>query len=160
MQFFTYFCSYICEQIQFFTQLSKYAMNLTTLPTEQLQSLLAQVRSELYSRKTIYDKREYAHPCGGKSTWHKKQHKHWAKKVDNITDHYNAMAFEGEWLSIWKPNEVITGDFILEFQGCKNAFVFFMAGKNYTIHGSAENFIDFRNQCIQYFKNPYHERYT
>lgn len=135
-------------------------MNLTTLPTEKLQLLLAEVRSELYARKTIYDRRAYSHPCGGKSTFHKKQYKHWAKKVDNITDHFNAMAFEGEWLSIWKPNEVLTGDFIIEYQGCTNTFRFYMAGQNHLITGTSENFIEFRNQCILYFKNPFNERYT
>lgn len=126
-------------------------MNLTTIPTPELQALVALAHRELQSRKDEYAVRAYSHQCGGKGNFHRKQHKHWAKTVENITDHHNAMAFEGDWLSIYQPNRITEGDFVLEFSGCKGSFRFFKAGHSHTITGTADNFIQFRNQCMKYF---------
>jgi hypothetical protein len=126
-------------------------MNLTTLPTPDLQFLIATARKELQSRKQFYEVCEYSHSCNSKGMFHKKQYKHWARQVENITDHHNAMAFEGTWLNIYKPNRVTQNDWILEYQGCKNQYLFFKAGTNQIITGTHENFISFRNECQKAF---------
>lgn len=126
-------------------------MNLTTLATPDLQFLIATARKELQSRKEFYEVMEYSHPCNSKGMFHKKQNKHWAKVVENITDHHNAMAFEGPWLNIYKPNRITQGDWILEFSGCKGTYHFYKSGTNQSATGNIDNFIEFRNQCQKLF---------
>ncbi len=126
-------------------------MNIQTLPTPDLQFLIAAARKELQSRRQFYEIIEYSHSCNAKGNFHKKQYKHWLKLVENITDHHNAMAFEGPWLNLYQPNRVTLDDYIIEFLGCKNEFRFIKAGTRDVITGTHDNFIEFRNQCQKIF---------
>lgn len=93
-------------------------LNAKELTTEEINTLVAQLKTELKTREATPDLVVYAHDCHNSANHHKNKYKHWCKLVDGIAlTKANGYAFIGHFLQFGAENMLVRDSIVVEVCG-------------------------------------------
>lgn len=121
---------------------------IKALSTDDLNTLLGQIRLELKSRLPADDFVLYTHSCMGATSSHLSKHRHWAKLVSDVDiSKSNGYAFSGVFLSTSSENKIPSGSIVVETCGTDiSGYVVDSSGKQLITTAKTYAMSDFINQ--------------